>query len=114
MTVQQMITIEMAAYAQSRKRGDVATAWRALERAHIMSQPYLGLHVTNHWTMLTFAISERDMKEVLGQIFRLALAPLGAISGRIPTGNTGRSNIGAFVPMDIPEDIRAKMQSDKL
>ncbi len=37
---------------------------------------------------------------------RLALAPIGALTGGIPAGNTGRSNISAFETMAIPADLR--------
>jgi ligand-binding SRPBCC domain-containing protein len=105
-----VIAEEMEVFAQAKASGDTASAWRALERAHIVSQPYLGPHLASHWSMFRFAINERDTGEVAGQIFRLALAPLGAISGRIPTGNTGRANVSAFQPMDIPPDLRARLR----
>jgi Protein of unknown function (DUF3703) len=102
----QVIAKEMAAYRSARVANDSATAWKALERAHIVSQPYLGPHLSNHWIMLQFAVFERNVGEVIGQIARLALAPLGSLTGRIPVGNTGRSNVSAFEPMPIPEDLR--------
>lgn len=102
----QLIAVEMAAFEAARAAGDVAAAWTALERAHIVSQPYLGPHLANHWTMLGFAVDQRDGREVIGQTARLALAPLGSLTGRIPIGNTGRSNVNAFEPMPIPDDLR--------
>jgi hypothetical protein len=36
---------------------------------------------------------------------RIILAPLGALTGRLPVGNTGRSNVSAFAPMPIPADL---------
>ena len=56
--------------------------------------------------MLTFAISRSEWREARGQILRLLLAPLGALLGRIPLGNTGRASVSAFVPMPIPEELR--------
>ena len=97
---------EMALFEKSLTNGDIATAWNALERAHIVSQPYLGPHLSNHQAMLAFAVQQRDWREVTGQIVRLALAPFGAVTGRIPMGNTGRSNVSAFQPMPIPDDLR--------
>jgi hypothetical protein len=96
---------EMSAYRSAIINRDRLAAWRALERAHIVSQPFLWLHISNHWAMLCFAFIERDPKEILGQLVRLALAPLGALIGRIPVGNTGRSNVSAFQPMPIPDDL---------
>lgn len=101
-----LVAREMIAFRDARNVRNTDAAWRALERAHILSQPYLGLHLTNHWEMLTFAIFERDTREIIGQIVRLALAPLGSLTGRIPIGNTGRSNVSAFRPMPVPEDLR--------
>jgi hypothetical protein len=103
---EQLIATEMAAYRTARAANDSVMAWTALERAHIVSQPYWGPHLSNHWIMLQFAVVERNIGEVIGQIARLALAPLGSLTGRIPVGNTGRSNVSAFEPMPIPEDLR--------
>ena len=108
-----LIDAEMAQFNTAQAKGDVPSAWRALERAHIISQPYLALHLANHVAMLGYAIEQRDGREVIGQLVRLALAPLGALSGRIPTGNTGRSNVSAFHAMPIPKDLADKMQSGK-
>jgi hypothetical protein len=101
-----LIETDMAAYRAARSAHDWDKAWSALERAHIVSQPYLGPHLANHWAMLCFAVALRDAKEVVGQIVRLVLAPLGPLSGRIPTGNIGRATVSAFKPMPIPEDLR--------
>ncbi len=106
-----LVASEMLAFRDARYVGNANEAWRALERAHILSQPYLALHLTNHWEMLAFAIFERDTREIIGQIVRLALAPLGSLTGRIPIGNTGRSNVSAFRPMPIPEDLRSIIEN---
>jgi hypothetical protein len=55
--------------------------------------------------MLAFAVAQRDWREAAGQILRLVLAPLGNLTGRLPFGNTGRSIVNAFAPMDIPPDL---------
>lgn len=107
----ELIVREMSAYQVARDCNDRAKAWRALERAHIVSQPYLAFHIANHWEMLKFAVAERDAKEIAGQLARLALAPLGAITGRIPIGNTGRSHVSAFKPMPVPDDIRRSIEN---
>lgn len=101
-----LIASEMTAYRAARSVGKMDEAWRALERAHIVAQPYLAPHLGNHWAMLKFAAAQNDIKEVAGQVVRLALAPLGALTGRIPIGNIGRSTVSAFKPMPIPEDLR--------
>lgn len=100
---------EIAEYRSQRNRGDQAAAWRALERAHVVSQQALGPHMRVHSIMLGYALHLRDGREVVGQLARLALAPLGSLTGRIPFGNTGRSNVSAFEPMPIPEDLRSAL-----
>jgi hypothetical protein len=48
-------------------------------------------------------------------LFRLALVPLGSLTGRVPVGNTGRARISAFKPMPIPSDLEALIsQRDKM
>lgn len=101
-----VIAAEMAAFRAAKFNGEHAIAWRHLERAHIVSQPYLGPHLANHMAMLRFAVELHDWREAAGQAVRLALAPLGALTGRIPVGNTGRSSVSAFQPMPIPEDLQ--------
>ena len=104
---------EMAAFEKAREANDVVTAWRHLERAHIVSQPYLALHLNNHWHMLKFAVTQRDVQEIVGQLVRLALAPLGSLTGRFPLGNTGRSNVSAFQPMPVPADLARENQAKR-
>lgn len=104
-----LIVAEMAAYRAARVANDSATAWKVLERALIVSQPFLWLHLASHMAILGFAVHERDPKEIFGQIIRLALAPLGAMTGRIPVGNTGRSNVSAFQSMELPADLRREI-----
>ena len=87
--------------------GNTEEAWRHLERAHIVAQGLLLPHLYSHWRMLVLATKTADVREIFGQLMRLALAPLGNLTGRLPIGNTGRSDVSAFVHMDIPEDLRA-------
>ena len=102
---------EIAGYRAARRLRDKVAAWRALERAHILSQPKLALHLKAHLEMLKYAFVTRDAREFLGQMTRLALAPFGSLTGRIPYGNTGRANVSAFQPMPIPDDLRAVLGS---
>ncbi len=97
---------EFSAYRTARAQGDTLGQWQSLERAHILSQIELRPHLRVHWEMLGLAIRQGNAREILGQAVRLALAPLGSISGRIPWGNTGRAAVSAFNPMPIPADLR--------
>lgn len=107
----ELIKKEMAVYRAARSAKAFDKAWTALERAHIVSQPFLGPHIANHWAMLKFATAQHDAREAFGQVVRLALAPLGALTGRVPIGNTGRSSVSAFKSMPVPEDLRESMTS---
>lgn len=65
--------------------------------------------------MLGYALALGDGREAAGQLFRLALVPLGSLTGRLPVGNTGRARISAFKPMPIPSDLEALIsQRDKM
>ena len=96
---------ELAAFRMARAQGNYASAWRALERGHILSQRRLPLHLHSHGVMLQYALARGELGEAVGQVIRLALAPLGTITGRIPIGNTGRANVSAFAPMPVPQDV---------
>lgn len=99
------ISEEYRAADKAEKSGRIERAWYHLERAHIVSQIRFGPHMHSHWKMLQLAVRLHDRREVVGQLFRLALAPLGNLTGRLPIGNTGRSNVSAFRKMQIPADL---------
>jgi hypothetical protein len=90
---------------------DAAHRWTALERAHILSQPWPLPHTSVHWRMLTLALRQRDRAEALGQIVRLVVATPGSVSGRYPRGNTGRARVGLTEPMALPRDLEQLLQT---
>jgi ligand-binding SRPBCC domain-containing protein len=110
LNIRKAIKAEMSLYAEAHARGEIAEAWHRLERAHILSQRFLSLHLSNHIEMLRYAIYLLDRREIVGQLIRLVLAPIGALANHIPAGNTGRSNVSAFESMPIPEDLEAAMK----
>ena len=110
----QLIAQERRAFETAKLGGRTDDAWRALERGHIIAQPYLGLHLASHWHMLRFALAMRDGGEAVGQSFRLMLAPLGALIGCIPVGNTGRAGVSAFASMPVPQDIQQAMREPRV
>lgn len=114
LVARRVIAVEMAAYRSAVEAGDDDRAWHHLERVHIVSQPYLGPHLASHGAMLRFAIRRGDAREALGQIFRFILAPLGALTGRLPIGNTGRSTVSAFAPMPIPVDLAEALRQQDM
>ena len=94
--------------SQARKSKDFDCCWALLEDAHVLSQPWARLHVRVHGSMFVAAMAQRDVREVRGQLSRIAVAGPGSLSGRYPTGNTGRARVPATQPMPIRSDL-AKM-----
>ena len=87
---------------------DFDRCWSLLEDAHVLSQPWAWMHVRVHGSMFVAAVMQRDVREVWGQLSRIAVAGPGSLSGRYPTGNTGRARVPATQPMPIRSDL-AKM-----
>jgi hypothetical protein len=84
---------------------DVHQRWLLLEAAHVVGQTRLGPHWQVHGLMLALAWQTRVPREMLGQLFRLALVPMGHLAGRLPMGNSGRANISAFQAMQPSPEI---------
>jgi hypothetical protein len=91
----------------ARRAGDLAEAWRLLERTHVLSQPWPWPHVRSHLDMLHLAVHARDRREIVGQLVRALVAGPGSAVGRYPLGNTGRADVPATRPMRVPEDLAA-------
>ena len=79
--------------------------WAALERAHILSQPWAWPHTRAHAVMFALAWSEHDSREAAGQVLRLLVAAPGSALGRYPEGNTGRATVPLTQPMPVPQDL---------
>lgn len=47
---------------------------------------------------------------MFGQIVRLIVAAPGSWSGRVPVGNTGRSDVPLMQPMPVPDDLAALLE----
>ena len=88
-----------------RARREVEAAWRLLEDAHVLSQPWVRPHVRVHMAMFSLGWSQRNRAEVAGQLGRLIVAGPGSAFGRYPVGNTGRAAVSAFEPMPIRDDL---------
>jgi hypothetical protein len=84
---------------------DFDRSWSLLEDAHVLSQPWAWRHVRVHGSMFVAAIVQRDVREVRGQLSRIAAAGPGSLSGRYPTGNTGRARVPATQQMPIRSDL---------
>lgn len=88
-----------------------AARWQWLEAAHVLGQTRLGLHWRSHTAMLRYALQLRDGREVLGQVLRLALVPLGHLLQRLPIGNIGRAHVPALRPMVPAADTTARIHA---
>ena len=95
---------------EARHQRDWIQTWSLLETAHILSQPWAWMHVRVHGSMFVTAILQRDVREVRGQLSRIAVAGPGSLSGRYPTGNTGRARVRATQPMPIRSDLAEVLQ----
>ena len=88
-------------------------SWYHLERAHILGQPYPVTHTAVHWKMLKFGIKLKNTGEVVGQVPRLLFGGVKSFVGKIPVGNTGGANVPPLLQMEIPEDLRLKINRNK-
>jgi hypothetical protein len=76
-----------------------------LERAHILGQRNYLCHVFSHYWMFKVGLSQRDYREVSGQVIRMIMSIFSLIN-LVPLGNTGRARISPIKPMPIPADLR--------
>lgn len=104
--IRPFIELELAQARQMRAAKDYKAEFHHLERAHILGQASTIEHVRVHTLMLTWALRQRETREVVGQILRIIGAATKTAFGLVPAGNTGGSNVSPFKPMVIPEDLR--------
>jgi len=97
---------ELEAYRQQHQMNNFQSAWRHLERAHVIGQAYPYAHSLVHWKMLLFGIQIKSTKEVIGQIPRLLIGGVKSFVGKIPVGNTGGSNIPPLRSLPIEPEIQ--------
>lgn len=97
----------------SYRAGDLQAAFSLLERAHVLGQSQLGRHWTVHVWMLRVGWRLGDLREVAGQVLRLVLTPLGHLTGRLPAGNTGGSNVSAFASLPVSPDLQKQLRDEK-
>lgn len=96
---------ELSLYRLSLNRKEYTAAWKHLERSHILGQAYPYEHTYSHWLMLKFGFRQKNVKEVLGQLLRLAVGGWKSFIDHIPTGNTGGSNVPPLKKMELPQDL---------
>ena len=101
------VLAEIQAAATAEARGEFATAFGRLERAHVLGQSSMQEHVRVHWHMLRFALRNGDAGEAFGQAWRLVAAAIFTPLGVVPAGNTGGADVNGFRPMRLPPDLQA-------
>ena len=106
-------TEELARARVLETAGDRASAWRALERAHVLSQRHAGPHVRVHLRMLGLAWRRRAWREVAGQLPRILLAAPFQATTQAPLGNTGGTDVGIFQPMPIADELQRILGADR-
>lgn len=104
-TLKNAFDTEMTLARHAFRRRDYQTCYRHLERAHILGQRHYLPHVASHYWMLKTGLRTGDVREILGQLLRMA-ASAGSLVGSVPIGNTGRAAVPALQPMQIPDDLR--------
>lgn len=100
------VDAELVAARGASLRGDTVTAFRHLERAHVLGQASTVLHVRVHWRMLVWGLQQQSLREVLGQALRLVGAATKTPFGLVPRGNTGGSNVSPVRPMPIAAELQ--------
>lgn len=106
------VEAELNASHTAVEAGDFVTAYRHLERAHILGQPSTRLHVVVHWRFFVLALRQAHLLDVIGQGFRLIGAALFTAVGLVPHGNTGGTDVSAFKRMPIPEELQRIIDSE--
>lgn len=87
------------------KRADFETAFRHLERAHVLAQRMTVRHARIHWRMLVAGLQCGDLREVVGQVPRIVASILFSRLW-VPRGNSGRARVSAFAPMPVPDGLQ--------
>ena len=108
--IRKTINRKLTEAREARMFKDFDGCWTLLEDAHVLSQPWAWMHVRVHGSMFVAAVMQRDVREVLGQLSRIAVAGPGSLSGRYPTGNTGRARVPATQPMPIAGELAEVLQ----
>ena len=101
---------ELDLYIKYLNGNDSQLAWRQLERAHILGQPWAVEHTQVHWKMLRFGFRIKNWHEIIGQLPRLLVGGVKSFVGKIPVGNTGGANVPPLTPMEVPEDLKQIMR----
>ena len=87
--------------------GNYSESFQHLENAHVLGQESTWWHVKVHCLMFSWAARQGDVRECLGQIFRIIGAASKTAIGLVPTGNTGGANVSPFKKLPIKPEHQA-------
>lgn len=105
-SLKRYIDRELAAARKFLAAGDKESAFRRLERAHVLAQSLTIDHTRIHLEMLKIGWMRRDVREIWGQLVRIAGAATKTPFGIYPRGNTGGSDVYFFKKMKVPDDLQ--------
>ena len=91
-------------------QGQAQPAFTHLERAHVLGKASTAHHVRVHWRMFLWGLQQRNTKECLGQLLRIAGAATKTAFGLVPHGNTGGANVSPFKPMSLPPELEMQIR----
>jgi Protein of unknown function (DUF3703) len=100
------VQAELEAASNEEARGQFDTAFRHLERAHVIGQQATLVHVRVHWRMFRFAVRNGLPAEAFGQTWRLIAAAIFTLPGLVPAGNTGGTNVSGLRRMPVPQELQ--------
>lgn len=90
---------------KSLDKKDYNTAFYHFENAHILGQKHLWHHTISHYWMLVFGLKTKNIKEIIGQTFRV-FASLFFTLIWVPLGNIGGTNISPIKPIPIRKELQ--------
>ncbi|MEX1216219.1 DUF3703 domain-containing protein [Saccharospirillum sp.] len=108
-----IVEAELANAERARSLSDTQLEFAHLERAHVLGQESTYWHVKVHMLMLVWAIRNRSIRELLGQIFRIVGAATKTAFGLVPPGNTGGANVSPFKKMPIEPELATVIHKAK-
>ncbi len=104
--IRPFVQAELDAARAHESRGEFASAFQRLERAHVLGQPSTREHVRVHLAMLGWAVRQSDPTEIVGQLWRIVGAATKTVWGLLPRGNTGGARVSGFRPMPVASDLQ--------
>ena len=97
---------EMTASISLYAKGEFSRVFQHLEIAHVLGQNDVVPHVMTHYWMLKIGVKRRSLREIWGQVIRIALGAFGSAIGIVPFGNTGGTDISMFKRLPIDPSVQ--------